>query len=129
LHGDREVITITMKKRIFAALIVGVVLTELLSAVLPASLNRYYIDVLVGSFAASLIGGRVIMGVVIAAYVVAWKVAGLFFMTNQYGAKEVGSNLHTFLFDYAIVFILGVVFGWAGASLSRYISQQKKAAM
>jgi ABC-type multidrug transport system fused ATPase/permease subunit len=126
LYGDREGVTITMKKRIFAALIVGVVLAELLSAALPASLNRYYIDVLVGSFAASLIGGRVIMGVVIAAYVVSWKVAGLFFMANHYGTKEVGPNLQTFLFDYAIVFILGVVFGWAGASLSRYISRQKK---
>jgi hypothetical protein len=118
-----------MKKRIVLSLIIGIALTELVSAVLPDNVTSYYIDVLIGSFAASLIGGRVIMGVVIAVYVVAWKVAGLFFMTSHYGTKEIGSNLHTFLFDYAIVFILGVVFGWAGASLSRYINQQKKAAM
>lgn len=118
-----------MKKRIFIALLVGVVLTELASAMLPVNLNRYYFDVMVGSFTASLIGGRIVMGVVIAAYVAAWKVAGLFFMTTHYGSKEVGSNLHTFLFDYAIVLILGVVFGWAGASLRQYISQRKKAAM
>lgn len=114
-----------MKKRILLSLIVGVALTELLSALLPANLTRYYLDVLVASFAAALIGGRLIMGVAISAYVVAWKVTGLLFMTSHYGAKAVGSNLHTFLFDYAIVFVLGVVFGWAGASLSRFISRKK----
>ncbi len=115
-----------MKKRILAGLITGIALAELLSFVLPANALRYYLDILVASIGAAVIGGRVILGVTIAVYVLAWKFGGLYFMTAHYGTPSVGKQLHWFLFDYLLVLVSGLGGGWLGVLLRKIIRQRKE---
>ena len=115
---------ITMKKYIFIGIVAGIISKELLFALLPS--NSVYIDILIGSLVASLISGGIISGLVVTIYALAWKAAGLYFLTDYYGTHAVGKHLHSFLLDYLIVLIIGLAGGWAGVSLGRYIKKKRQ---
>ena len=112
-----------MKKHIILGIVAGIVAKEVFFAILPRS--SAYIDVLVGALIASLIGGRIISGIVVTLYALAWKVTGLYFFTDYYGTLEVGKQLHLFLLDYLEVLLIGVGGAWVGTLLNKYIGQRK----
>lgn len=115
-----------MKKHIILGIVAGIVAKEVLFAILPR--NSVYIDVLLGALIASLIGGRLIPGIVIAVYALAWKVTGLYFFTDYYGTHEVEKHLHLFLLDYLEALLIGVGGAWVGTLLNKYIGQRKRTA-
>jgi hypothetical protein len=109
-----------MKKQVFPGAIAGVCLTELLQYFAPDFAVLFYCYVLADAVLASILGGTVIGGATIAAYVVAWKMVGMLYLAQAYGLAAIARGFSPFLFDWILVFLVGVVGGYAGTAVGKY---------
>ncbi len=57
-----------------------------------------YLDVLIGAFVASFVGNRLLLGLTIAFYAIAWKLIGAFF-----SSKSLRCKLSWTLFNFILV--------------------------
>jgi predicted metal-binding membrane protein len=109
-----------MKKNLVAGSIAGIFLTELLQYFAPQSPVLFYLYVMVGAACASVVSRRIAGGFLIAGYVVAWKIAGMFYLTQTYGIEAIARGFSPFLIAWILVFFVGIAGGYAGTALSRY---------
>lgn len=115
-----------MNKLLIAGTLSGIVLTEILQYFAPQSAILFYCYVLLGAATASVISRRPAGGMIIAGYVVAWKVVSMVLLTRTYGVEAVARGFSPFLFDWTMVVLVGIAGGYGGAAMGKYVNSKSK---
>jgi len=117
-----------MKKQLIRGLIAGICLTEVLQYFGPQSAVLFYCYVLAGAVTASVVSRRAVSGMIISGYVVVWKFAGMVLLMRTYGVQAVMRGISPFLIDWALVVLIGIVGGYAGAALGKHFKRERTTA-
>ncbi len=112
-----------MNKLSMLGVVAGVCLTEMLQYFGPHSELLFYGYILFGAITATVISGRSRSGLIIAIYVILWKIVGMVFLMQAYGAKAVASSFLLFLLDWTVVVLFGIAGGTLGSALRKYIDR------
>lgn len=109
-----------MNRRLIVGIISGIVLTEILFAAQPEHAAYYYIAVMAGAAVASWISGSIPVGLVVAGYVLVWKITGVLLMANAYGLQTAQGNILTFFLDEVMVFLAGAAGAGFGVFMRKF---------
>ncbi len=113
-----------MKKRTVLGVICGIILTEVLDYFAPSSAALFYGYVFIGALTASALGRRFGSSMIIAGYVVAWKIVGMILLMQTYGSKAILSGVSPFLIDWTMTFLVCAAGGYAGSAWGRYAGRR-----
>jgi len=113
-----------MNKKIILGIILGILCKELTNGIMPV--NAIYLDVMAGAFVATFVGERLLLGLTIALYAIAWKLIGAIPLTSHYGVSSVGHYSTLFFLDYLEVSLMAIVGCFFASLACKIISKCKE---